>query len=144
MKPFILQRDIDGSGISGTGKVAEGCVMSSGNCVIAWMTGTASASIHRSLEDAQSIHGHQGDTRFVFDLVDPVPLLFNLYHPDKIISRDGKNSMAELVRFSNNFTVIQWLVPPCGTEVFTTLEHCAKVHFRKIHSLVLPIKKHLG
>jgi hypothetical protein len=140
MQPFILLRDIDGSGISGTGKVAEGCVMTSGVCVIAWLTGSASASIHESLEVAQSVHGHEGNTRFVFDLIDPIPLLFNLYHPDKIISKDGTGSMAELVRFSNNFTVIQWLVAPCGIEVFTTIEHCARVHFRKIHSLVLPKK----
>jgi hypothetical protein len=144
MQPFILLRDIDTTGISGTGKIAEGCVMTSGRCIIAWMTGAASASIHGSLEDAQAIHGHGGNTRFVFDHDEPLPLLFNLYHPDKIISKDGRNSMAELVRFSNNFTVIQWLVAPCGIEVFTTIEHCARVHFRKIHSLVMPVKVGMG
>ena len=78
MKAFELIRDVDDSGVSGTGKVAEACVFSNGRCVVAWVglekTGVQSIVIYDSLEDAEKIHGHQGHTRFVEVVSDPVTM----------------------------------------------------------------------
>ncbi len=69
MKTYELIRDVDDSGVSGTGKVAEACVFSNGRCVIAWVgsekTGIQSIVVYDSLGDAEKIHGHGAHTRFV-------------------------------------------------------------------------------
>ena len=67
MKTFVLIRDEDESGISGTGTVAEGVQFSNGRCVLSWMTQFKSMSIYESIEDIKAVHGHFGKTRIVFD-----------------------------------------------------------------------------
>lgn len=59
-------RDEDVSGVSGTGKVAEGIVFSNGITVVGWCKEIPSAVFYNSLEEAVEIHGHKGKTRFVF------------------------------------------------------------------------------
>lgn len=66
MRRFELHRDIDVSGISGTGVVAEGVEFSDGTCVIRWCTGRASTVIWSSIADVEAIHGHGGATRIVW------------------------------------------------------------------------------
>ncbi len=66
MKLFELHRDIDSSGVSGTGIVAEGIQFSSGKVVIHWLTKTASMGIYDSLAIMETIHGHNGNTRIVW------------------------------------------------------------------------------
>lgn len=72
MKVGYLERDVDISGVSGTGSVAEFAVSSKGNTVIFWEVGT---SQFPSLEDAIKTHGHNGSTRFVIlnDEVEDAP-----------------------------------------------------------------------
>lgn len=66
MRRFILERDDDISGISGTGTVAEGVQWTDGSVTIRWL-GERSSLVHwRNLDDAETIHGHNGATRFVF------------------------------------------------------------------------------
>ena len=69
MKLFNLERDVDESGVSGIGLVAEGCEFSDGRCIIAWIglekVGVHSIVVYDSLEDAKKVHGHRGLTRFV-------------------------------------------------------------------------------
>lgn len=65
-KVFYLMRDEDVSGISGTGKVAEGIVFSNGMVSIGWNKQIPSCVFYNSIEDAIAIHGHKGATRFVF------------------------------------------------------------------------------
>jgi hypothetical protein len=67
IKTFTLVRDVDESGISGTGVVAEGVEFSDGECVIKWLTSCTSTGIYHSLKAVESIHGHGGKTRVVFD-----------------------------------------------------------------------------
>lgn len=67
MKTFILYRDKDVSGVSGTGAVAEGVLFGDGVVVLRWRGMHASTVVWSSLEDALAIHGHDGLTRVVWD-----------------------------------------------------------------------------
>lgn len=60
---FILERDEDVSGVSGTGIVAEGVVFSDGTCAMRWRKATASTAIYASIEDVETVHGHGGATK---------------------------------------------------------------------------------
>ncbi len=62
MKLFYLQRDIDESGVSGVGIVAEGIIFTDGRCALRWRTQTASTGLYDSIDQLEEIHGHQGKT----------------------------------------------------------------------------------
>lgn len=66
MRMFTLHRDVDETGISGTGLVAEGIEFYDGTCALHWVTRTASTAVYASLQDVLAIHGHGGKTRVVF------------------------------------------------------------------------------
>lgn len=57
-----VERDVDVSGVSGTGRVAEFTLSSDGRCVVFWEYGH---SYFDSLDFAIQTHGHNGNTRFV-------------------------------------------------------------------------------
>lgn len=64
---FILQRDEDETGISGTGVVAEGVLFSNGRVAIAWIAGEhQSTVVWDDIESVEYIHGHNGKTRIVW------------------------------------------------------------------------------
>ena len=65
MKPFWLERVEDNSGVSGTGRVAEGVVFSNGWCALTWLTGYTSVTFYQSIEDVEAIHGHKGNTKIL-------------------------------------------------------------------------------
>jgi hypothetical protein len=68
---FILVRERDVTGISGTGIVAEGVEFSDGTVVLRWLkTGTArpehvkpTTVLHDDLDSVVGLHGHEGSTR---------------------------------------------------------------------------------
>ncbi len=64
---FNLMRNIDRSGISGTGIVAEGVEFSDGQVVLCWLRATeggkGSIATYRSMGQCVIIHGHNGDTK---------------------------------------------------------------------------------
>lgn len=62
MRLFELHRLEDETGISGTGRVAEGVQFSDGSCAMRWLTSVASTAIYNSIEDVEAIHGHGGKT----------------------------------------------------------------------------------
>lgn len=68
---FHLERDEDASGVSGTGRVAEGVVFSDGTTVLRWTSdpaeNPASLVVYDRLFDVKHLHGHGGMTRIVFD-----------------------------------------------------------------------------
>lgn len=66
MRQFWLQRDLDVSGTSGTGVVAEGVEYWNGRCAMCWYGTISSIAIYESLEQLEKIHGHQGATRIIF------------------------------------------------------------------------------
>ena len=66
MKQFYLVRTEDTSGVSGTGRIAEGVVFSNGWCVLGWMSGHPSLEYFQSIADLEAVHGHGGKTKVVF------------------------------------------------------------------------------
>ena len=68
MRMFRLVREVDETGISGTGVVAEGIEFSDGRVALRWQTGDHNSTvIWDSIESVRAIHGHGGLTQVVFD-----------------------------------------------------------------------------
>lgn len=65
MKIFILQREQDETGISGTGIVAEGIEYDNGKCAMSWVTKYSSVAIYDSMSVLEKIHGHGGKTKVI-------------------------------------------------------------------------------
>ena len=63
---FQLERDVDVSGVSGTGVVADGVAFSDGTVVIHWRGVRQSTVVWPAIEDVGAIHGHGGATRIVW------------------------------------------------------------------------------
>lgn len=65
---FVLQRDTDVSGVSGTGVVAEGIEFSDGQAVLRWRGNKPSsvAMYDDGMTSIEDIHGHNGGTRIVW------------------------------------------------------------------------------
>jgi hypothetical protein len=63
VRRFVLQRSRDDTGVSGTGIVAEGVLMSDGRAVVRWLGKNSSIVIWDNLNDAIQVHGHRGATR---------------------------------------------------------------------------------
>jgi hypothetical protein len=73
MQTFRLIREVDVSGISGVGVVAEGCVFSDGTTVVRWLEldednpnyqrgVRATTVVFPSIEAVEALHGHNGAT----------------------------------------------------------------------------------
>jgi hypothetical protein len=62
MRRFILDRVEDVSGVSGTGKVAEGVEFSTGKVAVTWVTEHRSTTVYDSMAEVEAIHGHGGRT----------------------------------------------------------------------------------
>jgi len=63
---FELHRDADVSGVSGTGKVAEGAIFSDGEAVVHWLGAWPTTTPHpRGVASIKAVHGHGGATRIV-------------------------------------------------------------------------------
>lgn len=60
---FYLERIEDETGISGTGRVAEGFVFQDGTVSLRWLTDLRSTAIYNSLQEVEAIHGHNGKTK---------------------------------------------------------------------------------
>jgi hypothetical protein len=65
---FELHRDVDVTGVSGTGVVAEGIVYSDGVATLHWISQWPSSVVHyeRGMESIEHVHGHGGHTRIVW------------------------------------------------------------------------------
>lgn len=71
-RTFILYRDVDVTGVSATGPIAEGAVFSDGTVVLRWRPQLAraaqsSTAIWPDLDSMLGIHGHDGRTRIIWD-----------------------------------------------------------------------------
>lgn len=63
---FKLMRDVDESGVSGTGHVADGVVFWNGKCVLCWRTNYNSVAVYDNLHTLRQIHEHGGKTKVVW------------------------------------------------------------------------------
>lgn len=63
MRYFQLYRDRDISGVSGTGRVAEGVEFHDGQVCLSWYGKHHVIGVYPSIKDVAAIHGHEGATR---------------------------------------------------------------------------------
>ena len=72
LRRFHFERKKDASGVSGCGRVAEGCLFTdTGEAVVHWLGKYGSINFYHSIEHVVAVHGHEGSTEIVFD--DPQP-----------------------------------------------------------------------
>ncbi|WP_262058536.1 hypothetical protein [Streptomyces sp. STR69] len=64
---FSLIRDHDVTGVSGTGRVANGVLWPDGSVSIRWVGPRPSIVFWDTLVYAEEVHGHGGHTRIVWD-----------------------------------------------------------------------------
>lgn len=67
MRRFALMRDVDVSGMSGTGRVAEGVEFSNGFVALTWLSEVTSVAVYLSIEHVELIHGHRGLSRVIWE-----------------------------------------------------------------------------
>jgi hypothetical protein len=67
MRIFILQRNEDITGVSGTGVVAEGIEFSDGSVALRWVSEWPTSVVfhERGMESVKHIHGHGGSTQII-------------------------------------------------------------------------------
>jgi hypothetical protein len=66
VQAFVLVRDKDVTGRSGTGVVAEGVVFTDGFAILKWLRAPYALGIYESVEALISVHGHEGNTHVEF------------------------------------------------------------------------------
>lgn len=65
-RSFTLRRDVDHTGVSGTGTVADGVEFPDGTVAVRWRGEHVSTVVWASLADALHVHGHGGATHVVW------------------------------------------------------------------------------
>lgn len=63
---FVLDREEDATGTSGTGRVAEGILFSCGKVALTWFSHYGAVNVYDSIEVVRVIHGHGGMTKIVW------------------------------------------------------------------------------
>jgi hypothetical protein len=86
MKIFYLKRSEDESGISGTGRVAQGFIFDNGKVAVTWLSEHPSVTVYDSIGEVTAIHGHGGKT-------------------EVIMEPDYKRAYGELSSFIGNFSL---------------------------------------
>jgi len=69
MRRFILERQEDVNGTSGTGIVAEGCEFENGWVAFTWLSPYSMVTTAPSIHNIKHVHGHNGKTKVVW--IDP-------------------------------------------------------------------------
>ena len=62
-KTFYLNRVEDESGVSGTGRIAQGIVFDNGRVAMTWLSEHPSTTVYDSIGEVKAIHGHDGKTK---------------------------------------------------------------------------------
>lgn len=67
-RAFVLERDEDVSGVSGTGVVAQGVQFIDGTVALRWLSAWPTSVVFhdRGIEAVEAVHGHDGRTRIVW------------------------------------------------------------------------------
>lgn len=68
LRRFQLERDVDVTGVSGVGVVAEGVEFTGGVVALRWTSDWPTSVVFhdRGMAAVEAIHGHSGATRIVF------------------------------------------------------------------------------
>ena len=67
MKVFYLQRKEDESGVSGTGRIAQGIVFDNGKVALTWLSDHPSVTVYDNVGEVRAIHGHEGKTELIME-----------------------------------------------------------------------------
>ena len=86
MKMFYLKRVEDESGVSGTGRIAQGFIFDNGKVALTWLSEHPSVTVYDSIGEVHAIHGHGGKTEVVME-------------------PDYKRAYGELKSFIENFSL---------------------------------------
>jgi len=62
LRRFIIERDVDINGKSGTGPVAEGVEFENGWIAYTWLSPKATVTVSNSISVAEFLHSHGGDS----------------------------------------------------------------------------------
>lgn len=73
VRVFYLNRTEDVSGVSGTGRVAEGIEFSNGKVIIHWPSDKPSTNIYENMKQMLNVHGHGGKLDVVVMFEEPEP-----------------------------------------------------------------------
>lgn len=63
---FFLLRIEDVSGVSGTGKVAEGVEFENGMVALSFSSAYPHTNVYANMRAVEEVHGHEGATKIVF------------------------------------------------------------------------------
>ena len=66
MKLFYINRKVDNSGLSGTGKVCEGVIFDNDKVVMMWLSENKSIVLHDNIENVYLIHCSNGLSEIVY------------------------------------------------------------------------------
>lgn len=66
-KLFYLQRTQDESGVSGTGRIAQGVIFDNGKVALTWLSEHPSVAMYDNIGDVRTIHGHAGNTEVIME-----------------------------------------------------------------------------
>lgn len=97
LKPFYMKRNVDESGISGTGIVVEGCIFPSKRIICKWNSEYSSIAIHSELSKFKACHMdfHMGmNDLVIFDSevnVKDTPLKFRRFLINREYNPNFKN-----------------------------------------------------
>ena len=67
MKVFYLNRKEDESGVSGTGRIAQGFIFDNGKVAMTWLSEHPSVTVYDNSGEVRAIHGHDGKTEVVME-----------------------------------------------------------------------------
>ena len=67
MRIFYLNRTEDESGVSGTGRIAQGFIFDNGKVCLTWLSEHPSVTIYDNIGEVRAIHGHQGKTELIME-----------------------------------------------------------------------------
>ncbi|KKL20937.1 hypothetical protein LCGC14_2450460 [marine sediment metagenome] len=69
-RSFVLMRDEDETGVSGTGVVAGGVLFPDGVVALRWYSDWPTSVVFhdRGMAAVEAVHGHGGKTRIVFEV----------------------------------------------------------------------------
>lgn len=62
MRRFYLNRKVDKTGTSGTGRVAEGVMFACGRVAMTWLSHYGCVSTYDNIQVVEALHGHDGAT----------------------------------------------------------------------------------
>lgn len=130
-RPFIMERLVDVTGVSGTGRVMEGVIVHTGQVISTWLTETPSVTVHVNMMSAKYIYGHGVNNIFKYERRDmgEYPKTHIIFHEKDVtgLSYEG-GIVAFVVEFSNKKAAMIWNVSPFQIETFDNLSDLKKVH----------------